>query len=102
MVMCPVGFRALRTTLERTVVSRFGHRLVDHDGTVATAKVYCSIMALSLATCASMNVPKLCGPKVDESAFHVTQGEPCTTRKQCMCRGLQNLVSHAGIGATEH
>ena len=22
-----------------------------------------------------MNVPKLCGPKVDESAFHVTQRE---------------------------
>ena len=86
MVMCPVGFRALRTTLERTVVNRFGHRLVDHDGTVAMEKVYCSIMALSLATCASMNVPMLCGPKVDESAFHVTQREPCTTRKQCMWR----------------
>ena len=41
MVMCPVGFRALRTTLERTVVDRIGHRLVDHDGVVATAKVCC-------------------------------------------------------------
>ena len=38
MVMCPVGFRALRTTLERTVVDRFGYRLVDHDGIVATEK----------------------------------------------------------------
>ena len=40
MVMCPVGFRALRATLERTIVNRFGCRLVDHDGIVATEKVY--------------------------------------------------------------
>ena len=40
MVMCPVGFRAIRTTLERTVVHRFGHRLVDHDRIVAMEKEF--------------------------------------------------------------